>query len=112
MTNKADIEIELRTFQDKLVRPEQQRVQATDDKKELEKEPKTDKKELEKELKTVKKDIGNNNETSPKPSEDIQNATDKVDILRKVKSKLGRTLIEIISYFGKEKLSRGTILRF
>merc|ERR1712224_304861 len=48
-------------------------------------------------------------ENSAKSSEDLQIATEKVEHLMKVKSKLESTLDELESSFEKEKRSRGVI---
>merc|ERR1719348_2980572 len=48
-------------------------------------------------------------ENSAKSSEDLQGASDKVDHLMKVKSKLESTLDELESSFEKEKRSRGQV---
>merc|ERR1719402_2120225 len=48
-------------------------------------------------------------ENSAKSSEDLQGASDKVDHLMKIKSKLEATLDELESSFEKEKRSRGQV---
>merc|ERR1711981_1370315 len=48
-------------------------------------------------------------ENSAKSSEDLQIATEKVEHLMKVKSKLEATLDELESSFEKEKRSRGAL---
>merc|ERR1712106_406765 len=120
---RADLEIELSDTQEKLVRTEQSRVQATTDKKELEQESVIIKKDisdvemiiqkLEQEktnrdhtIKSLNDEITNQDEiinklnkekkhiseNSAKSSEDLQGASDKVDHLIKIKSKLEATL--------------------
>jgi len=137
---KADLEIELATTQDQLVKAEQSRVQATNDKKELEQESVVIKKDisdvemiiqkLEQEktnrdhtIKSLNDEITNQDEiinklnkekkhiseNSAKSSEDLQGASDKVDHLMKIKSKLESTLDELESSFEKEKRSRGNV---
>merc|ERR1711892_120956 len=137
---KADLEIELATSQDQLVKAEQSRVQATNDKKELEQESVVIKKDisdvemviqkLEQEktnrdhtIKSLNDEITNQDEiinklnkekkhiseNSAKSSEDLQGASDKVDHLMKIKSKLESTLDELESSFEKEKRSRGNV---
>merc|ERR1712106_733584 len=137
---RADLEIELSDSQEKLVRTEQQRVQATTDKKELEQESVIIKKDisdvemiiqkLEQEktnrdhtIKSLNDEITNQDEiinklnkekkhiseNSAKSSEDLQGASDKVDHLMKIKSKLEATLDELESSFEKEKRSRGNV---
>ena len=137
---KADLEVELTTWQDKLVKTEHQRVQATNDTKELEQETVTVKKDirdvemviqkLEQEktnrdhtIKSCNDEITNQdevinklnkekkhiNENNAKSSDDLQGATEKVEHLMKVKSKLEATLDELESSCEKEKRSRGAI---
>merc|ERR1712128_102081 len=137
---KAELEIELTQEQDKLVRTEQKRVAATNDKKDLELESVGINKDigdvqmviqkLEQEktnrdhtIKSMNDEITNQDEiinklnkekkhiseNSAKSSEDLQGASDKVDHLMKIKSKLESTLDELESSFEKEKRSRGAI---
>merc|ERR1712096_367682 len=131
---KADLEIELASSQELLARREQERVQATNDKKDLEQESIAIKKDisdidviiqkLEQEktnrdhtIKSLNNEIINKlnkekkhiSENSAKSSEDLQGASDKVDHLMKVKSKLESTLDELESSFEKEKRSRGQV---
>merc|ERR1712096_92191 len=131
---KADLEIELASSQELLARREQERVQATNDKKDLEQESIAIKKDisdidviiqkLEQEktnrdhtIKSLNNEITNQDEiinklnkekkhiseNSAKSSEDLQGASDKVDHLMKVKSKLESTLDELESPFEKKK---------
>merc|ERR1712183_175810 len=135
---QADLEIEHASSQELLARREQERVQATNDKKDLEQESIAIKKDisdidviiqkLEQEktnrdhtIKSLNNEITNQDEiinklnkekkhiseNSAKSAEDLQIATDKVDHLMKVKSKLESTLDELESSFEKEKKSRG-----
>merc|ERR1711915_338121 len=137
---KADLEVQLVDFQNKLVRAEQNRVQATNDKKELEQETIAVKKDiadieiviqkLEQEktnrdhtIRSLNDEIANQDEiinklnkekkhiseNSAKSSEDLQVASEKVEHLLKVKSKLESTLDELESSFEKEKRSRGNV---
>merc|ERR1719466_249386 len=137
---KADLEIELASSQELLARREQERVQATNDKKDLEQESIAIKKDisdidviiqkLEQEktnrdhtIKSLNNEITNQDEiinklnkekkhiseNSAKSSEDLQGASDKVDHLMKIKSKLESTLDELESSFEKEKRSRGQV---
>merc|ERR1712055_649420 len=137
---KADLEIELASSQELLARREQERVQATNDKKDLEQESIAIKKDisdidvviqkLEQEktnrdhtIKSLNDEISNQDEiinklnkekkhiteNSAKSSEDLQSASDKVDHLMNVKSKLESTLDELESSFEKEKRSRGVV---
>merc|ERR1719186_1815313 len=137
---KADLEIELATTQDQLVKAEQSRVQATNDKKELEQESVVIKKDisdvemiiqkLEQEktnrdhtIKSLNDEITNQDEiinklnkekkhiseNSAKSSEDLQGASDKVEHLMKIKSKLEATLDELEGSFEREKRSRGAL---
>merc|ERR1711872_1155060 len=116
---KADLEIELAETQSKLVMTEQKRIQATNDKKELEQETIAVKKDiadieiviqkLEQEktnrdhtIRSLNDEIANQDEiinklnkekkhiseNSAKSAEDLQAASDKVEHLLKVKSKL------------------------
>merc|ERR1719493_608315 len=137
---KADLEIELAETQNKLVMTEQKRIQATNDKKELEQETVAVKKDiadieiviqkLEQEktnrdhtIRSLNDEIANQDEiinklnkekkhiseNSAKSSEDLQVASEKVDHLMKVKSKLESTLDELESSFEKEKRSRANV---
>merc|ERR1719343_71291 len=137
---KADLEIELAETQDKLAKTEQKRIQATNDKKELEQETVAIKKDitdvemiiqkLEQEktnrdhtIKSLNDEIANQDEiinklnkekkhiseNSAKSAEDLQVASEKVDHLMKVKSKLESTLDELEGSFEKEKRSRGNV---
>merc|ERR1711872_94978 len=131
---KADLEIELAETQEKLVMTEQKRIQATNDKKELEQETIAVKKDiadieiviqkLEQEktnrdhtIRSLKDEIINKlnkekkhiSENSAKSSEDLQVASEKVEHLLKVKSKLESTLDELEGSFEKEKRSRGNV---
>merc|ERR1711936_1538938 len=137
---KADLEVELAATQEKLVTREQERVQATNEKKELEQESVVIKKDiadveiiiqkLEQEktnrdhtIKSLNDEITNQDEiinklnkekkhiseNSAKSAEDLQGASDKVDHLMKIKSKLEATLDELESSFEKEKRSRGQV---
>merc|ERR1711936_1048076 len=137
---KADLENELAETQDKLAKAEQARIQATNDKKDLELESVAIKKDitdvevviqkLEQEktnrdhtIKSLNDEITNQDEiinklnkekkhiseNSAKSAEDLQGASDKVDHLMKIKSKLEATLDELESSFEKEKRSRGVV---
>jgi len=137
---KADLEVELAATQEKLVTREQERAQATNDKKELEQETIVIKKDitdvemviqkLEQEktnrdhtIKSLNDEITNQDEIinklnkekkhiseiGAKSSEDLQVASDKVDHLMQIKSKLESTLDELESSFEKEKRSRGQV---
>merc|ERR1712128_16954 len=137
---RADLEIELSDSQEKLVKAEQSRVQATTDKKELEHESVIIKKDisdvemiiqkLEQEktnrdhtIKSLNDEITNRDEVinklnkekkhisenSAKSSEDLQNASEKVEHLMKIKAKLEGTLDELEGSFEREKRSRGAL---
>merc|ERR1719234_269905 len=139
-SQKAELEVNLADAQQRLISAEQARVQATNDKKELEQESVAIKKDigdiemviqkLEQEktnrdhtIKSLNDEIANQDEVinklnkekkhisenSAKSSEDLQIATEKVEHLMKVKSKLEATLDELESSFEKEKRSRGAI---
>merc|ERR1711862_1085269 len=125
--------------QNKLANREQARAQATNDKKDLEQESVAIKKDisdiemviqkLEQEktnrdhtikslneianqdevINKLNKEKKHISENSAKSSEDLQIATEKVEHLMKVKSKLESTLDELESSFEKEKRSRGAI---
>merc|ERR1711962_1939512 len=137
---EADLEIELAETQNKLVMTEQKRIQATNDKKELQQETIAVKKDiadieiviqkLEQEktnrdhtIRSLNDEIANQDEiinklnkekkhiseNSSKSAEDLQAASDKVEHLLKVKSKLESTLDELEGSFEKEKRSRGNV---
>merc|ERR1712110_239435 len=123
---KAEFEAQLVTAGQTLVQMEEERVQATSDKKVLEGENGVIKKDMEdielaiqkleqektnrdhtiRHLNDEKKHMG---ETSSKATEDLQAAQDKVDHLSKVKSKLESTLDELEDGHNKEKRARATI---
>merc|ERR1712128_370644 len=136
---KAELEIELTQEQDKLVRTEQKRVAATNDKKDLESESIVINKDIgdvqmviqkleqktnrDHTIKSMNDEITNQDEVinklnkekkhisenGAKSAEDLQVATEKVEHLMKVKAKLEATLDELESSFEKEKRSRGAI---
>merc|ERR1719297_667086 len=139
-SQRADLEVALAAAQDKLAKTEQERVQATSDKKELEQETVAIKKdiadiemviqELEQEksnrdhtIKTLNDEIANQDEiinklnkekkhvmeNASKSSEDLQVASDKVDHLMKIKTKLESTLDELESSHEKEKRGRANV---
>merc|ERR1711923_683232 len=139
---KADLEIELAETQEKLAKTEQKRIQATNDKKDLEQESVVIKKDitdiemviqkLEQEktnrdhtIKSLNDEIANQDEiinklnkekkhvqeNASKSSEDLQVASDKVDHLVRVKTKLESTLDELEASHEKEKRSRANIER-
>merc|ERR1719479_561387 len=134
---RSELEIDLAAAQDKLVHTEQARIQATQDKKELEQETvaikkdtgdiemviqKLDQEKTNKDhtIKTLNDEIANQDEiinklnkekkhvqeNASKSSEDLQTASDKVDHLMKIKTKLESTLDELEGSHEKEKRSR------
>jgi len=136
-SQKADLEIELVNLQDKLVKAEQTRIQATNEKKSLEQEASVIKKDisdvevsiqkLEQEktnrdftIKSLNDTISNQDEIinklnkekkhisegNAKSSEDLQGASDKVEHLMNIKSKLESTLDDLEGSFEKEKRAR------
>ena len=137
--DKADLEDALTTAQNKLVRTEQQRIKATNDKKKQEQEIGVVKKDiadielvirkLEQEktnkdhiIGTLNDEISNQDatinklnkekrlitENGVKSSEDLQQVSDKVEHLLKVKLKLESTLDDLEGSLDKEKKSRVT----
>merc|ERR1711962_673915 len=139
-SEKADLEIALTTAQNNLVKAEQQRIQATADKKALEQESEAVKKDIsaieiaiqkveqEKTNKdhtigTLNDEISNQDaiinklnkekkhiaDISAKSTDDLQNASDKLEHLEKVKTKLEATLDELEGSLEKEKRSRAQI---
>merc|ERR1712090_6196 len=139
-SQKGALEEELVQEQDKLANREQQRVGATNDKKELEQESVVIKKDigdiemviqkLEQEktnrdhtIKSLNDEIANQDEVinklnkekkhisenSAKSSEDLQNASEKVEHLMKIKTKLESTLDELEASAEREKRARGAL---
>merc|ERR1712180_313806 len=139
-SEKADLEIALTTAQNNLVKAEQQRIQATADKKALEQESEAVKKDIsaieiaiqkveqEKTNKdhtigTLNDEISNQDaiinklnkekkhiaDISAKSTDDLQNASEKLEHLEKVKTKLEATLDELEGSLEKEKRSRAQI---
>ena len=139
-SEKTDLEDALTAAQNKLVRTEQQRIKATNDKKKQEQEINVVKKDiadielvirkLEQEktnkdhiIGTLNDEISNQDvtinklnkekkliaENGAKSSEDLQQVSDKVDHLLKVKLKLESTLDELEGSLDKEKKARVNI---
>merc|ERR1711936_852769 len=92
---KVDFEQKLVLAGQRLVQMEEERVQATADKKVLEGENIVIKKDME--------------DISAKATEDLQSTQDKVDHLSNIKSKLESTLDELEDACNKEKRSRADI---
>ena len=139
-SEKTDLEEALTAAQNKLIRTEQQRIKATNDKKKQEQEINVVKKEiadielvirkLEQEktnkdhiIGTLNDEISNQDatinklnkekkliaENGAKSSEDLQQVSDKVDHLLKVKLKLESALDELEGSLDKEKKARVNI---
>merc|ERR1719228_353460 len=106
---KADLEIALTEAQNKLVRTEQNRIAATNDKKALEQETvavKKDIADIEMIINKLNKEKKHLTECGAKSSDDLQVASDKVDHLAKIKQKLESTLDELEASVEKEKRAR------
>merc|ERR1712156_735363 len=134
---KADLEVQLVDAGNKLTRTEQQRQQATADKKTLEGSNVLIKKDIEDleigiqkleqektnrdhNIRTLNDEIANQDEVinklnkekkhlgenNAKAAEDLQAASEKVDHLSKIKSKLDQTLDELNDSLNREKRAR------
>jgi len=139
-SQKADLDIQLTELQDKLVKKEQLRIKATEEKKELELETVAVKKDigdieltihkLEQEktnrdhtIKSLNDEIAHQDEiinklnkekkhiseNSAKSAEDLLGASDKVEHLVNIKSKLESTLDDLEGSVEKEKRARTNV---
>merc|ERR1712119_247323 len=109
---KADYEQKLVAAGQKLIQMEEERVQATADKKVLEGENvviKKDMEDIELAIQKLDQEKTNMGEVSAKATEDLQSTQDKVDHLSNIKSKLESTLDELEDACNKEKRSRADI---
>jgi myosin heavy chain 6/7 len=137
---KADLENQLIDYQNQLQETEQQRILATEEKKQLDIECDVIKKDIgdieisiqkldqenanrDHTIRTLNDEIANQDEVinklnkekkhiaenGAKASEDLQVASDKVDHLSNIKSKLEQTLDELESSLDREKRGRGVV---